>query len=185
MVFEVVLGVLFFVVLLPVSIFVGLLTKLTSRGPVIFSQKRIGKNGKVFTLYKFRTMRHNSKGALWTEKKDRRVTSLGKVLRFTHLDELPQLVNIIRGDISITGPRPERVELVAQYEKLPYYDVRHMIKPGLSGWAQIKFRPSASLEEAYEKLCYDVYYIKNRSLLYDFIIILRTVRYLFTSKFHG
>jgi lipopolysaccharide/colanic/teichoic acid biosynthesis glycosyltransferase len=103
-------------------------------------------------------------------------------LRFTHLDEIPQLVNIVKGDISIAGPRPERVELAAKYASLPHYDIRHVIKPGLTGWAQIKFRPSASLEEAHEKLCYDMYYIKYRSLFLDLIIILKTIRYFLTSR---
>jgi exopolysaccharide biosynthesis polyprenyl glycosylphosphotransferase len=182
---EIVLGVLFSLILLPLSAVIALAIRLTSRGPAIYRQKRVGKNGTVFVLYKFRTMKNNSTGALWTTENDGRLTLVGRLLRYTHLDEIPQLINIIRGDISITGPRPERVELVSQYEQLPYYDVRHIIKPGLSGWAQIRFRPSASLEEAHEKLCYDIYYIKNRSLLLDLIITVRTIRYLFSSKFHG
>ncbi len=163
------------------ALLIALLVKLTSHGPMVYAQKRVGKNGAPFTLYKFRTMHHNAQGALWTETNDIRVTRLGNILRFTHLDEIPQLWNIIKGDIALVGPRPERVELAAQYERFPYYEIRHVVKPGLTGWAQVSFRPSASFEEAYEKLCYDIYYIKNRSLFLDLVIFLRTVKYLFTS----
>ncbi|MFA5797900.1 MAG: sugar transferase, partial [Candidatus Woesearchaeota archaeon] len=172
-----ILGVIF----LPLAFLIGILILLSSKGWVVFPQKRVGKNGNEFVLYKFRTMKKNSGGALWTEKNDTRITAIGKILRFTHLDELPQLWNILKGDISFTGPRPERTELAEQYRKFSYYDVRHMVKPGLTGWAQINFRPSASFEEAYEKLTYDIYYVKNRSLFLDLLIILRTIRYIFTS----
>ena len=169
-------------ILFPLALTIGLLIKLTSKGPAIYKQKRVGKNGIIFTLYKFRTMRHNSSGSLWTKPKDERITIFGRFLRFTHLDEIPQLFNIIRGNISFIGPRPERVELAEQYKKFPHYEIRHVIKPGLTGWAQINYRPSASLEEAYEKLRYDIYYVKNRSIFLDFLIILKTLRYLFTSN---
>lgn len=165
----------------PILLLCALGVALTSRGPVIFKQRRIGKNDRILTLYKFRTMIDGNHGPLWTEAHDPRLTAIGKILRFTHLDELPQLWNIVKGDISFTGPRPERVELVEQYRQFPYYDMRHVIKPGLSGWAQINFRPSASLEEAREKLCYDIYYIKNRSLFLDIMIILKTIKYIFIS----
>lgn len=175
--FSLVFGILF----LPFIILFAILIRLSSKGPAIYRQKRVGKNGMVFTLYKFRTMLHNGTGPLWTEAHDKRVTPFGKFLRFTHLDELPQLWNIVRGDISVTGPRPERVELVEQYQKFPFYEIRHLVKPGLTGWAQINFKPSASLEEAREKLEYDIYYVKNRSFLLDLFVILRTLRYLFTG----
>jgi exopolysaccharide biosynthesis polyprenyl glycosylphosphotransferase len=168
-------------ILLPFAVLIAALIKLASRGPAIYRQPRFGKHGKIFTLYKFRTMYHNSGGPHWTTAGDQRVTPFGKFLRFTHLDETPQLWNIIRGDISFIGPRPERKELAKFYQKLPYYEIRHIIKPGLTGWAQINYRPSASLEEAEEKLRYDIYYIKNRSLVLDFLILLRTVKYLFIS----
>lgn len=169
------------IALLPIGIFIALLIAITSSGNVLYKQKRVGKNGSSFVLYKFRTMRSNESGALWTEKNDSRITPIGKFLRATHLDELPQLWNILRGNISFTGPRPERTELAEHYGSLPYYDMRHVIKPGLSGWAQINYKPSASLDEAYEKLQYDLYYVKNRSLLLDFLIVLKTIRYLFTN----
>ncbi len=163
------------------ALLIAVLIRLSSKGPVIYTQDRTGKNGKKFTIYKFRTMRTNTGGPAWTEKNDSRITKVGALLRYTHLDELPQIINILKNDISFVGPRPESTELSAQYEKFPYYDIRHVIKPGLTGWAQVCFRPSASFEEAYEKLCYDVYYIKNRSLFLDFLIFVRTVKYLFTS----
>ena len=174
-----ILGIFF----LPFAIIIGLFIKTTSPGQIIFKQKRIGKNEKIFTTYKLRTMHENSGGPLWTENRDPRLTPIGKILRFTHLDEIPQFWNILKGDLSFTGPRPERVELVEQYKNFPYYEIRHIIKPGLSGWAQINYKPSASLEEAYEKLCYDIYYIKNRSFFLDAMIILKTIRYIFTSYY--
>lgn len=171
-----------FIIFLPLIVLIGLLVKITSLGPVIYRQERIGKNETPFTLYKFRSMRVNAGGSLWTEKKDSRVTFIGQFIRATHLDELPQLINIIKGDISFIGPRPESSKLVEQYRMFPYYEIRHIIKPGLTGWAQINYRPSASLEEAYEKLCYDIYYIKNRSFLLDTLILIKTVRYIFFPK---
>lgn len=179
---EIALGVILSLLFSPLAAIASLLIAVTSKRPVIYSQKRIGKNGKPFLLFKFRTMRNGSKGPLWTEADDSRITAVGKLLRLSHLDELPQLINIIKGDISFTGPRPERSELAEKYQKIPYYEIRHTIKPGLTGWAQINFRPSASPEEAYEKLCYDMYYIKNRSLALDLIIILKTIKYLFASQ---
>lgn len=164
----------------PVTLITAVLIKLTSPGKIIYKQERVGKNDKLFTLYKFRTMINGDDGPLWTEQNDKRITALGKFLRLTHFDEIPQLWNIFLGDISFTGPRPERVELAQQYEKFPYYEMRHIVKPGLTGWAQISFRPSASLEEAYEKLKYDIFYVKNRSLFLDLMIILKTVKYVFT-----
>lgn len=177
------------VVCIPLGIVIATCIKLTSRGPIIYKQERMGKNGKVFMLYKFRTMLNYSGqegGTAWslaTTRGDTRITSLGKILRYTHLDEIPQLVNIAKGDISITGPRPERIELAREYATLSYYEIRHIIKPGLTGWAQINYRPSTSLKEAYEKLEYDIYYVKNRSIWLDLLILVRTIRYFFTN--HG
>ncbi|OGG40721.1 hypothetical protein A3A21_01880 [Candidatus Jorgensenbacteria bacterium RIFCSPLOWO2_01_FULL_45_25b] len=178
---DVLLSLALLILLLPISSLIALLVFLTSRGPIIFSQKRIGKHEHEFILYKFRSMRHESRGPLWTEANDSRLTSLGKFLRSSHLDEIPQLWNILWGDISFTGPRPERSELASTYSLLPFYQFRHSVKPGLTGWAQINFRSSTSLEEAREKLCYDMYYIAHRSLLLDIIIIVRTIRYIFIS----
>ena len=179
---DAILAVILIIIFLPIIFLAALLIKMTSAGPAIYKQKRIGKNNKPFVLYKFRTMKNNQKGPLWTDKNDERLTPIGRILRYTHLDELPQLLNILNGDISFIGPRPERSELVELYQKLPFYEIRHIIKPGLTGWAQVNYKPSASLEEAYEKFQYDIYYIKNRSLILDFLILLKTIRYLFISN---
>lgn len=176
------LAIILFLIFLPLMIIIGLLIKTTSAGPIIYRQERIGKNEMPFIAYKFRSMRHNVGGPPWTEKNDNRITFIGRFIRITHLDELPQLINIIKGEISFIGPRPESAELVERYRIFPYYEIRHIIKPGLTGWAQINYRPSASLEEAYEKLCYDIYYIKNRSFLLDLLILIKTIRYLFGFK---
>ena len=170
------------IILLPVGLLIGPVIKATSKGPVIYRQRRVGKNGAEFVLYKFRTMVHNSRGPYWTEPRDERVTWVGKYLRFVHLDEIPQLFNVIRGDLSLVGPRPERYELAEKYKDLPYYDMRHVARPGLTGWAQVNYRPSASLEEAHEKLRYDIYYLKNRSHFLDLHILLKTVIYLFNKR---
>ncbi len=177
--FSLILG----IVLLPFGLIFAFFIKISSAGPAIFKQERVGKNGRVFTLYKFRVMVANHSGSPWTEKHDKRFTFVGKILNFSHLNEIPQLWNIIKGDMSFTGPRPESKELVNVYQQLPYYDLRHIIKPGISGWAQINYKASVSLEEAYEKLCYDIYYVKNRSVILDLIIILKTVRYIFFSHY--
>src|SRR3989344_8994474 len=179
---DAILTIILIIIFLPIIFLAALLIKMTSAGPAIYKQKRIGKNNKPFVLYKFRTMKNNQKGPLWTDKNDERLTPIGRILRYTHLDELPQLLNILNGDISFIGPRPERSELVELYQKLPFYEIRHIIKPGLTGWAQVNYKPSASLEEAYEKFQYDIYYIKNRSLILDFLILLKTIRYLFISN---
>ena len=126
-------------------------------------------------------MKINEPGPLWTDKNDKRLTWIGKILRYTHLDEIPQLYNILKGEMSLIGPRAERKELTELYGQIPYYEIRHIIKPGLTGWAQVNYKPSASVEEAAEKLQYDIYYIKNRSLILDFLILLKTIKYLFVS----
>ncbi len=167
------------ILFLPIIIGIALLIKINSRGPVIYKQKRTGKDNRPFILYKFRTMKIGEAGPLWTDKNDRRLTFIGKIIRRTHLDELPQIFNILKGDMSFIGPRPERTELTDLYKKLPYYEIRHIIKPGLTGWAQVNYKPSTSVEEAREKLQYDIYYIKNRSLILDFLIFLKTIKYIF------
>lgn len=174
-----ILAAVLLIILSPIILLAAMLIKLTSPGPVLYRQERIGKNDRPFTLFKFRTMQHGNNGALWTESNDTRVTGLGRFLRATHIDEFPQFWNILRGDISFTGPRPERTELVAQFRQFPYYDIRHVVKPGVTGWAQINYKPSASLEEGKEKLSYDVYYIKNRSFLLDLAIFFKTIKYVF------
>lgn len=171
--------------ILPLLILIAILIKLTSPGSTFFSQRRIGKNGQEFTIWKFRTMRSDAEkdGPQWANyHKDSRVTTLGKVLRWSHLDELPQLYNIIHGDLSFVGPRPEQPEFVEKLRKeLPFYDLRHLTKPGVTGWAQINYRYAASIEDSYQKLQYDIYYIKNNSPILDFLIILKTIKFLIAN----
>lgn len=165
-------GAIIFIVTFPP---IGLLVKLTSPGPVLFAQKRVGQLGEVFTLYKYRSMAAGSATDTWTEKTDSRITPIGRFLRATRLDELPQSLNILKGDMSIVGPRPEQVHIVEQLrQQIPYYDERHIVKPGLTGWAQLHVY-AATVEETKRKLQYDLYYIKHRSLLFDAEIILKTV----------
>jgi sugar transferase (PEP-CTERM system associated) len=162
----------------PVIGLVVLAIKLDSPGPVFYSQQRVGKDRQVFTIYKFRSMECTAEtgGARWAAVGDPRVTRVGKLLRLTHIDELPQIWNIFRGDMSLVGPRPERPEFVDILEnQLPYYFVRHTVKPGLTGWAQINYRYGASVEDAHNKLEYDLYYVKNMSIFLDLRILLRTV----------
>jgi len=162
----------------PLLLFTGLLIKLTSHGPVFFSQTRVGIKGKPFTLYKFRTMKIGAEnsGAQWASNNDSRVFLFGRFLRKTRIDELPQCWNILRGEMSIVGPRPERPEFTSTLAKeIPYYDLRNVVKPGLTGWAQVRYPYGASTEDALRKLQFDLYYIKNYSLLLDLNILLRTV----------
>lgn len=162
---------------------IAIAIKLNSRGPVFIFQQRIGKNRKIFNLAKFRSMLSLTKeglaepeGVKWTKEKDERITRVGKILRKTRFDELPQVLNILMGEMSFVGPRPERPEFIEKLEKqIPHYQMRHLIKPGLTGWAQINFPYGASVEDAMEKLQYDLFYIKNRSLFLDFIIALKTI----------
>ncbi len=163
---------------LPVLLICALGIKLSSRGPIIFSQKRVGLEGKSFTIFKLRTMQTNaeSKGIQWAQSSDDRAFAFGRFLRRSRLDELPQCWNILRGEMSFIGPRPERPEFTSMLaEKIPYYDLRHIVKPGLTGWAQVSYPYGASIEDSLRKLQYDLYYIKNYSMLLDLNIILRTV----------
>ncbi|MDP2598719.1 MAG: sugar transferase [Candidatus Liptonbacteria bacterium] len=173
------------IALLPLELIIAILIKITSKGPVIYKQLRIGKNGRHFMLYKFRTMYEfaEKRGPQWADPNDLRATPLGKILRYAHLDELPQLLNIIRNEIAFVGPRPERPEFVEMLkEKIPYYEIRHLIKPGVTGWAQINYRYGASVEDSYEKLQFDIYYLKNRSLFLDVAIILKTLKTFFVNQ---
>jgi len=172
------------IILLPFEVIIAILVALTSRGPVIYKQMRVGEKGNNFTLYKFRTMRVDAEkdGAQWATKNDARTTVIGGILRASHLDELPQLWNIIRGDLSFVGPRPERPEFVAKLEaRIPYYEARLFIKPGVTGWAQINHRADLTDEDVAEKLQYDIYYLKNRSPILDWAIILKTLKTIFIT----
>ena len=178
------LALAFSIILLPVNIVIAVLIKITSRGPALFKQTRVGRQSKFFTLYKWRTMVKDAEkdGAKWAEKRDSRITKIGRFLRYTHLDEMPQLWNILRGDISFVGPRPERPEFTEKLrEEIPHYEMRHIVKPGLTGWAQISYRYGATVEDAAKKLEYDLYYLKNRSLTLDILTILKTIKMIFKN----
>ena len=162
--------------------FIALAIKIDSPGSVFYTQKRIGKDRKIFTLYKFRTMKTtlNRDTELWREKDNSQITRVGRVLRRTHLDEFPQFWSILKGDLSFVGPRPEWLELAKIFEKeIPFYSLRYLVKPGFTGWAQLNFPASTSIEEAKEKLQYDLYYIKNRNFFLDLGIILKTFQLIF------
>ena len=167
------------ILFLPLFPFVVLLVRLSSPGPVLFRQERVGLNGKIFNVYKFRTMVVNAEaeGAQWAQKNDPRVTRVGQFMRKTRLDEVPQLWNVLRGDMSFVGPRPERPEFVSWLaQELPFYEVRNMIRPGLTGWAQIRYGYGATLEQSREKLAYDLYYVKHQTLGLDLLIMFETIK---------
>ena len=164
---------------LPILLVTAVLIKLESKGPVFYKQERVGKNGRTFVLTKFRSMRVDAEadGPVWAQKGDDRTTRVGRVIRKVRIDEIPQFWNIVKGEMSFVGPRPERPHFVAQLaQEIPFYEQRHLIAPGLTGWAQIKYPYGASIEDARQKLQYDLYYIKNQSLMLDAIILFETVK---------
>jgi exopolysaccharide biosynthesis polyprenyl glycosylphosphotransferase len=178
------------IITLPFAIITALAIFLTSRGPIFYKQRRVGKRKQLFWLYKFRSMYAekeknpdaDASKPIWTSGKDQRITPVGKFIRFTHLDELPQLINILKGEMSFIGPRPERPEFDKDLEqKIPYYELRYLAKPGITGWAQINYRYGASVEDAYAKLQYDLYYLAHRSLLLDISILLKTIKKIFVQ----
>ena len=165
--------------------FIALAIKLESKGPLIYKQKRVGLNNKVFTVYKLRSMAKNAEknGAQWAKENDSRITKVGKFIRKTRIDEIPQFINILKGNMSFVGPRPERPEFVTTLkEEIPFYNERHLVKPGLSGWAQISFPYGASVDDAKQKLQYDLFYIKNQSIALDISIILKTINTVFNKS---
>jgi exopolysaccharide biosynthesis polyprenyl glycosylphosphotransferase len=174
------------VVSFPVVALTALAVKLTSPGPVLYRQVRVGLNGALFTVYKFRSMRADAEaetGAVWASKDDPRVTPVGKIIRKIRFDELPQIYNVLKGEMSMVGPRPERPEFVkALSEKIPYYRQRHCIRPGITGWAQINYKYGDTLEDTVTKLEYDLYYIKNMTLSLDGYIIFQTVKAMMLSR---
>ncbi len=151
---------------------------LGNRGPLFYAEERVGRNGKVFRIYKFRSMRSEGKDSSeWTSSADDRITSFGNLLRRSHVDEVPQVLNVMRGDLSFVGPRPEQPRYVAELsEKIAYYDLRHLVSPGITGWAQVKFGYAGDETDALEKLQYDFYYLRNQGLALDLRIIGRTIR---------
>ena len=164
---------------LPLVIVAAILIKLDSRGPIFYKQERVGKNGRIFTLTKFRSMKVDAEqaGPVWASKGDTRTTRVGRVIRKIRVDEIPQFWNILKGEMSFVGPRPERPHFVSQLaEEIPFYEQRHLIAPGLTGWAQIKYPYGASTEDARQKLQYDLFYIKNQGLILDAIILFETIK---------
>jgi len=163
----------------PLCLLTAVAIKLDSKGPVLYRQERVGEDGKTFHLLKFRSMHNDAEenGPVWAESHDERVTRVGRVIRKLRLDEIPQMVNVLRGEMSFVGPRPERPFFIEQLKKeIPFYSQRHVVKPGITGWAQIRYHYGASREDALEKLKYDLYYVKHMSLFFDLMIILETAR---------
>jgi sugar transferase (PEP-CTERM system associated) len=173
------------VVSIPAMLLAALAVRLSSPGPILYRQKRVGLNGALFTLYKFRSMRWDAEadtGAVWASKDDPRITGVGRILRKLRIDELPQLVNVLKGEMSIVGPRPERPELVAKLNEIPFYRQRQCVRPGITGWAQINYKYGDTIEDTIAKLEYDLYYIKNMSLGLDLFIIFHTVKTMLLSR---
>jgi exopolysaccharide biosynthesis polyprenyl glycosylphosphotransferase len=177
--FDLIVGSLMLVVLLPVLAAFAIAVKLTDGGPVFYRQRRVGERGREFWMIKLRSMRVASEGegAKWSEAEDERVTAVGSIMRRLHIDEMPQLWNVLRGEMTIVGPRPERRELISELElSLTYYDRRHLVKPGLAGWAQARCGYGGSAEGTSWKLCHDLFYLKHRSIFFDSLILLENVR---------
>ena len=171
---------------LPISLFAALCIKLESHGPIFYSQVRCGEKGKLFTLYKFRSMTADAEketGAVWAEDNDPRITKVGRIIRKLRIDEIPQMWNVLRGDMSFVGPRPERPEFVGELKELiPFYEERMHVKPGITGWAQVCREYGASIEDALEKLQYDLYYIKNMNFLFDLKIMIATAKIILLKR---
>jgi sugar transferase (PEP-CTERM system associated) len=171
---------------LPLMALTALAIKLDTPGPMLYSQERVGENGRIFTVYKFRSMRADAEREgtpVWARDRDDRITRVGRFIRMARLDELPQLWNVMRGDMSFVGPRPERPFFVEQLaQEVPFYLQRQAVKPGLTGWAQVKYRYGSTIEDAMEKLRYDLYYIKHMSILFDLTIVLDTVKVILFGK---
>ena len=186
--FDIVSSLLILLVMSPIMLMAAFLISLESRfrAPVMYKQERVGLNGHVFTLLKFRSMRVNAEKdgkAVWASKNDNRITLVGRFIRKTRIDELPQIINILKGDMRLIGPRPERPEFVDELAlKIPYYKSRHSVKPGLAGWAQLKYPYGATERDAYEKLQYDLYYVKNHNVILDFFILLQTIEIVLMGK---
>jgi sugar transferase (PEP-CTERM system associated) len=169
----------------PLMVLTAIAVRMDSPGPVLYRQVRIGQHGRTFTLCKFRSMRTDAERGVpkWASEHDDRVTRVGRFIRRTRLDEMPQLWNVLRGEMSFVGPRPERPYFVAQLTAIiPYYAERHTLKPGVTGWAQVKYRYGSSIEDALEKLRYDLYYIKHQSILFDVTIFLDTIKVILSGK---
>ena len=184
--FDIAFSLLLIVVAAPIMLVTALLIKLDSRGPVFYSQERMGQNGSAFMVLKFRSMRTDAEKdgtPQWASAQDNRVTRVGNITRKLRIDELPQLFNVLKGEMSLVGPRPERPYFVEQLtEQIPYFAVRHSVKPGVTGWAQVRYAYGATVEDAQNKLQYDLYYVKNHSLFLDLVVLFETVGVVLTGK---
>jgi len=170
----------------PLMLATAIAVRMDTSGPILFTQERVGRNGEPFTLFKFRSMRADAEkmtGPVWATQDDPRITRVGKFIRRTRLDELPQIFNVLAGHMSLVGPRPERQHFVDELAaKIPYYRQRHIVKPGVTGWAQINYRYGSTFEDSLQKLQYDLFYIKNQSLVFDFSILFNTVKIVILRK---
>jgi len=185
-IFDIIFSLLLSIITLPVCLITALLIKIDSKGPIIYKQLRVGKGGKEYYLFKFRSMHHNieaKSGPVWAKEKDPRVTLVGAIIRKLRIDEIPQVLNVLKGDMSFVGPRPERPHFVNELKnQIPYYTQRLVVKPGITGWAAVKYRYGSSIEDAIEKMQYDLYYIKHLSLFLDLSIIFHTIKVVTTGK---
>jgi sugar transferase (PEP-CTERM system associated) len=180
--FDIVVSVSLLILTLPLLVVTACAIKLESRGPIFYQQQRVGLRGRCFTILKFRSMRSDAEtdGPRWAVEQDPRVTRVGMIIRKLRIDELAQIFNVLRGDMSFVGPRPERPFFVAELTRaIPYYSERHWVRPGITGWAQVNYPYGASTEDAWIKLTYDLYYVKNRSIFLDCVILLQTARVIF------
>ncbi len=185
-VFDMCVSLLLLALMAPLMIVTALAVKLESRGPIFYRQVRVGEYGRTFEIWKFRSMRTDAESdgvARWAQSNDNRVTRVGKFIRLTRIDELPQLFNVLLGDMSFVGPRPERPEFTSQLEKhIPYYSNRHAVRPGITGWAQIRYPYGASVDDARRKLQYDLYYVKNHTLFLDLVVLFQTAQVVLFGK---
>ena len=173
------------IALLPLVLVLSVFIKLDSSGPVFYRQMRVGLRGRPYMIWKFRSMRQDAEqsGARWAASEDPRVSRVGRWIRKWRLDELPQLINVLKGEMSLVGPRPERPVFVQELRNtIPYYDLRHTVRPGITGWAQTRFRYGASKEDSHVKLQYDLFYVKNLSLALDLRIVVHTVKVMFMGE---
>lgn len=185
-VFDIVISTVLLLAALPIMILTAILVRLESKGPILYRQERVGESGNSFALLKFRSMRHDAEAdgtPQWATQNDARCTRIGRIIRALRIDELPQLVNVLKGEMSFVGPRPERPKFVTDLAKqINYYDYRHTVKPGITGWAQICYPYGASVKDAQEKLQYDLYYVKNHSLFLDLLILVQTAHIVLLGK---
>ncbi len=185
-VFDIVCASLLTVVAAPLMLLTALAIKLDSRGPVFYTQERVGRNGRVFRVIKFRSMRTDAEKdgkPRWATTNDARVTRVGHLIRLARIDELPQLLNVLKGEMSLVGPRPERPYFVEQLtQEIPFFAVRHSVKPGVTGWAQVRYQYGSTIEDSQEKLQYDLYYVKNHTLFLDLVVLFETIGVVLTGK---